>query len=210
LREILQTALRRPEQLALHVVGDAETDRLIDTMEALAAPSVWKNMRIRIEHGDGIRADTLAKVAGLGAVVVINPTHFPPPGAPRTAADPHSMVLSLSAAGVPLAIGSDAGADEANPFFNIMLASSYAASPGEALSREQALLAYTAGGAYAERQERIKGRIMQGMAADLTILSQDILTVPLRALPSTTSVLTVVDGEIVFEALAPDGAAPRQ
>jgi len=50
LREILQIALRRSEQLALHVVGDAETDRLIATMEALAAPSVWKDMRIRIEH----------------------------------------------------------------------------------------------------------------------------------------------------------------
>jgi predicted amidohydrolase YtcJ len=36
LRELLQTALRRPEQLALHVVGDGETDRLLNAMEALA------------------------------------------------------------------------------------------------------------------------------------------------------------------------------
>ena len=40
LREILQTALGRPEQLALHVVGDAETDRLVAAMESLAAPTV--------------------------------------------------------------------------------------------------------------------------------------------------------------------------
>ncbi|MBS0513778.1 MAG: hypothetical protein JSR42_21710 [Proteobacteria bacterium] len=37
------------------------------------------------------------------------------------------------------------------------------------------------------------------MAADLALLSQDILTVPAQALPATRSVLTVVDGEIVFE-----------
>ena len=81
-----------------------------------------------------------------------------------------------------------------------MLASTYAASPGEALSREQALLAYTAGAAYAERQERSKGRVMPGMAADLAVLSQDILKVPTALLPGTTSFLTLVDGEIVFEA----------
>jgi predicted amidohydrolase YtcJ len=39
--------------------------------------------------------------------------------------------------------------------------------PGEALTREETLTAYTAGGAYAEGQERRKGRIAPGLAADL-------------------------------------------
>jgi predicted amidohydrolase YtcJ len=199
LREILQTALRRPEQLALHVVGDAETDRVFAMMESLAAAQVWQKMRVRIEHGDGIRADTLAKAARLGVVVIQNPTHFPPPWVPRRPDNPYSMLGSLLASGVPLALGSDAGGDQVNPFLNIMLASTYAASPGEALSREQALLAYTAGAAHAERQERSKGRIMPGMAADMAVLSQDVLTVPAPVLPATRSVLTLVDGEIVFE-----------
>jgi len=103
------------------------------------------------------------------------------------------------AAGVPLALGSDAGPDEANPFLNIMMATTYRSSPGEALTREQALVAYTAGGAYAERQERFKGRIAIGMAADLAVLSQDILQVPAHALPATRSLLTLVDGQIAFE-----------
>ena len=36
-----------------------------------------------------------------------------------------------------------------------------------------------------------------GMAADLAVLSQDILSVPLDALPATRSLLTLVDGEQV-------------
>lgn len=197
LREILATALRRPEQLALHVVGDAETDRLFMMMESLGAPEVWRGKRVRVEHGDGIRRDTLAQALRLGVVVTQNPLHQGPPipNAPPS----QSMLKSLLSAGVPLALGSDAGPDEANPFLNIMMASTYRSSPGEALTREQALLAYTAGGAFAERQERFKGRIMTGMAADLAVLSQDILLVPVQSLPGTRSLLTLVDGDVAFE-----------
>ena len=189
LRDILATALRRPEQLALHVVGDAETDRLFTTMESLGPPEAWRAKRVRVEHGDGIRRDTLAQAVRLGVVVTQNPLHQGPPipNAPPSL----SMLRSLLSAGVPLALGSDAGPDEANPFLNIMMASTYRSSPGEALTREQALLAYTAGGAFAERQERYKGRIMTGMAADLAVLSQDVLLVPAQSLPATKSLLTL-------------------
>ena len=49
----------------------------------------------------------------------------PPASAPRRSSDPYSMLRSLPASGVPLALGSDSvvGGNEANPFLNIMLAS---------------------------------------------------------------------------------------
>jgi predicted amidohydrolase YtcJ len=37
------------------------------------------------------------------------------------------------------------------------------------------------------------------LAADLAVLSQDVLTVPARQLPATTSLLTLVDAEIILE-----------
>lgn len=83
-------------------------------------------------------------------------------------------VRSLLAAGVRLALGSDG---PRNPFLNIMFATTYPTNPDEALTREQAVTAYTRGSAYAEFAEREKGRLAPGMFADLAVLSQDIFTV---------------------------------
>jgi hypothetical protein len=64
-------------------------------------------------------------------------------------------------------------------------------------TREQAVTMYTRGSAYAEFAERAKGTLAPGTLVDLAVLSQDIFTVPPPALPSTTSVLTMVGGKIV-------------
>jgi predicted amidohydrolase YtcJ len=199
LREILQLALARPTQLALHVVGDAETDRLLNVMEQLAPASVWRTKRVRIEHGDGIGRDVFERVARLGIVVIQNPTHLAIPPVAGRKMHEHDMVLkSLESAGIPLALGSDGGPSEQNPFLNLMLAALVPNEPAEALTREQAVTAYTAGGAYAEGEERRKGRLAPGFAADMAVLSQDVLTIPTQQLPATTSLLTIVDGEVIF------------
>jgi predicted amidohydrolase YtcJ len=200
LREILQLALARPTQLALHVVGDAETDRVLKMMEQLAPVATWRAKRVRIEHGDGIGRDVFEKAAQLGLVVIQNPTHLAiPPIAGKKMLDHEIVLKSFVNAGIPLALGSDGGVAEQNPFLNLMLAILVPSDPSEALTREQALAAYTAGGAYAEVQDQRKGRLAPGFTADLAVLSQDVLTVPTSRLPATTSLLTIVDGEVIFE-----------
>jgi len=109
------------------------------------------------------------------------------------------LLKSFISAGVPLALGSDGGPKEQNPFLNLLLATLHQGEPTEALSREAALIAYAAGGAYAEGQDQRKGRIAPGLAADLAVLSQDVLTIPMSQLPATASLLTLVDGEVIFE-----------
>ncbi|HSV80756.1 MAG TPA: amidohydrolase family protein [Ramlibacter sp.] len=197
LREILRRALERPEQLMLHVVGDAETDRLLRTMRELAPDATWTAKRVRIEHGDGLRPDTVEAARRLGVVVTQNPTHLAPADTPAVQ-QTRTPLASLLRAGLPLALGSDAAGAESNPWFSMMLALRNGA-PGEQLTREQALFACTAGGAHAERQEARRGRIAVGYAADLAVLSQDVLAVPIADLPATRSLLTLVDGDVVFE-----------
>ena len=60
------------------------------------------------------------------------------------------------------------------------------------------MIAYTKTNAYAEFTEKEKGTLMPGMLADLVVLSQDIFTVPAEQLPATRSVLTLLDGKIVY------------
>jgi predicted amidohydrolase YtcJ len=69
----------------------------------------------------------------------------------------------------------------------------------EAITREEAVDAYTRGSAFAEFAENEKGTIAAGKLADLAVLSQDIFRVPAEALPDTKSVVTIVDGKIAYD-----------
>jgi predicted amidohydrolase YtcJ len=113
-------------------------------------------------------------------------------------------------AGIPLAIGSDGPLD---PFLNLQLAVTHPDNPREALTREQAVIAYTRGGAYAGHAERATGTLAPGMLADVAVLSQDIFTVPAVALTRTTSVLTIVGGRLAYDAgvlAIPSAPAPHR
>ena len=169
-------------------------------MTAAGSPLRWQSRRVRIEHGDLLTQELLERAKNLGVVLVQNPAHLSIRdldvrfGAARMARA--QLMKSVLAAGVPLAIGSDG---PLNPGLNLMLATMHPNNPKEALSREEAVSAYTAGSAYAESAEHEKGTIAPKMLADVAILSQDIFTVPPDALPATTAVMTIAGGKVVHE-----------
>lgn len=194
---------RHREQLLFHLVGDAAIGKLLDTMEALGPAAHWRSRRVRIEHGDLVLPADVPRLRALGIIVVQNPTHLSLPDLPQrltperlAEAQPFRSFLD---AGVPLALGTDGIGGTISPFLDIFLATFHPARPGEALSRQQAVIAYTAGSAYAEFAEHQKGRLAPGQLADLAVLSEDIFTVPPPVLLGTRSVLTMVDGQIVWD-----------
>jgi Amidohydrolase family len=71
--------------------------------------------------------------------------------------------------------------------------------PAQALTREQLVTAHTGGSAYAEFADGEKSTLTQGLLADLAVLSQDIFTVPVPALPATHSVLTLLGARAVHD-----------
>ena len=68
------------------------------------------------------------------------------------------------------------------------------------LDRLEALRLYTHGSAWMSREDDVKGRIAPGQYADFAILSADYLRVPADEIRNIVSVLTAVDGRIVYAA----------
>ncbi|WP_435625735.1 amidohydrolase [Flagellimonas sp.] len=74
------------------------------------------------------------------------------------------------------------------------------ASEENQLTREEALHLYTKGSAWVSNEETVKGTLEDGMFADFAILSDDYFTIPEKQINDLTSVLTVVDGDVVYGA----------
>jgi hypothetical protein len=70
-------------------------------------------------------------------------------------------------------------------------------APGERLTRAQALRALTVGGAWVTFAERERGTLAPGRLADLAVLDDDPLALPLEEMASLTCRLTMVGGRVV-------------
>jgi hypothetical protein len=190
-------------QMLFHSVGDGAIHAVLDAMDDTGTRASWRPRRTRIEHGDLLFPADFARVHDLGVVIVQNATHlaltpvFAQRFTPAVFADLEPL-RSLLDSDIPLALGTDGIGAVNNPFVDLMLATIHPTHPSEALTMEQAVRAYTRGSAYAELEESRKGTLAPGQLADLAVLSQDIFHAPPPAIPATQSVLTMVNGVIVW------------
>jgi hypothetical protein len=195
----------RTHQLLFHSVGDGAIDEVLDAMEATGGAAVWNGRRTRIEHGDLLFSPNFDRMRDLGAVIVQNPRHLALTGLFAQRFTPAVFgelepLRTLLDRDIPLALGTDGIGGVLDPWVDVFLAALHPTHPSEALSVEQAVIAYTRGSAYAEFEEHRKGTLAPGKYADLAVLSQDPFTVPVFAVPATTSVLTIVGGRVVWDA----------
>jgi hypothetical protein len=112
-------------------------------------------------------------------------------------------------AGVRLALGSDFPVEDPNPLLGL-----YAAvttqdlaghppggyRPSEKLTIWEALRGFTSDAAYAASMEREVGRLAPGYRADIVVFDRDLTAVPPAEIPKARCVLTMVDGEVAWEA----------
>lgn len=114
---------------------------------------------------------------------------------------------SLLLAGAKMAGGSDFPVEHPNPFFGLHAAVTRQGQDGEPpggwlpeqkISREEALLLFTEGAAYAAHQEDVLGRLAPGYYADFILVEQDYFTMPEKDIWNTTVLETWVAGKQVY------------
>lgn len=186
IKNILQEAIDSNIQHMLHVVGDSTLSLILPLIKEAGSPETWRKKRLRFEHSipAGLSDEQIQDIKELGIVLMPTPQYV---GA--------SPVASLLKNQIPIGIAPDG---LINPFVHIMLISSLHEVPAENISREEAVIAYTLGNAFAEFAEMEKGTLTKGKLADLAVLTHDIFTIPVEELPEVRSVLTMVDGKIVY------------
>jgi hypothetical protein len=79
---------------------------------------------------------------------------------------------------------------------------------GRRLDRIEALRLYTHGSAWFSGDQDHKGRLFEGAFADLAVLSHDYLAVPEEQIKHITSLLTIVNGKVVYADREFSGLAP--
>jgi hypothetical protein len=195
-------------RVAAHAIGDRAIDLALDAFETAAAKYQAKDPRHRIEHFAASRPDQVIRAAERGVVAVPQGRFSTELGDAMMAAvgpQRHSWLYrlgSLLAAGMVLPGSSDRPVAAGAPLLGIhdmvnrRAASGAPFNPGEAITVEQALRAYTYGSAYASRAEHLKGTIEPGKLADFVVLSEDPTAVSPDRIAGLQVLATVVGGEV--------------
>jgi predicted amidohydrolase YtcJ len=110
--------------------------------------------------------------------------------------------------GVHVSLGTDCPVEPFDPLANIYYAvtrkfikngKDCVFYPDQRLTAEEAVYRYTAEGAYASREEGIKGTLTAGKFADMAVLSDNIFEIEPEKINDVNVVMTVLNGEIVYE-----------
>ena len=176
-------------------------------------PNVAKGHRDRIEHAQVVDPADIARFQKLGVIASMQPNHLLTDMnwaedrlGPKRAAYSYAWKAYLDA-GVVLAFGTDYPVEPVTPFRGLYAAVTRANEastktyfPENKLTRAQALYAYTQGSAYAEFDEKHKGKLAPGFDADYIVLDRNLLTVAASEILKTEVLETVVAGKTVYKA----------
>ncbi len=167
----------------------------------------------RIEHVQHSHPQDLRRVGELGLVASVQPMHLVDDmGLVERAVGERARwayaFRTLQEGGAVLALGSDCPVADPNPFRGIHAAVTRQQPGGvpaggwfgeERLTVAEAVAGYTLGPAYASGQRHKLGSLSPGKLADLVVLDRDIFAVPPEEIGATEVVMTVFDGEAVYE-----------
>ncbi len=205
LNSIVESASRHGFQVAIHAIGDRAIAMALTAIEnaRLAVPQSDK-LRHRIEHASVLNPDLIKRIKRAKVIASVQP-HFIPsdPWVPARVGRERAKLVyalkSLMKSGAVVVGGSDCPVEPIDPLEGISAAVTSATEDyGERIDTQHALEMFTRNAAYATHEEKLKGTIHEGKAADLVVLDHDPLHVPPKEIRKIRVLATVVGGRIAY------------
>jgi predicted amidohydrolase YtcJ len=210
-RRIATEVARAGLPLHVHANLTATIGAFLDQIELIDKEIPIRNLRWVLAHVNQISAADLARMKKLGVSAAVHPWAVINGGINRTvfgrAAQDMAPLRTLQQSGVVWGLGSDGSrANQILPFQTLswavtgrMVGGRVVLNEAQRLNRQEALVAHTRQNAYLVFQEKNLGSIERGKFADLVVLDRDYLTVPEDQIKHIVSVMTIVNGRLVYE-----------
>ncbi len=193
-----------------------EARDMVDSCGRLPRPPLPSRLRFRIEHAQVVSPGAFQRFHDLGIIASMQPSHLLTDMAwaeqrvgPERIKRAYAWRSFLDH-GVIVAFGTDYPVESISPFRGLYSAitrqneaGTQTFNPGERLTINEAIYAYTQASAFAEFREHIKGRLEPGYLADIVVLDRDITKASPRDLLATKVLRTVVGGVTRFDAATP-------
>ena len=220
--EDLTKLVRHGIPFRMHISYDENISPFLDALESIDRKTPLDGLRWSIEHAETISPENIARVQKLGGGIALDTKmalhgdgFVKTYGAEKAWYTPRLRELVDS--GIPLAMTTDAfRASTFNPWIGISwmttgksVSGSQILADDNRLTRAEALALFTVGPAWFVQQENEMGKIAPGQLADFALLNKDYFNVPEEEIKTISSVLTVVDGRVVYGAQDYAELAPR-
>jgi predicted amidohydrolase YtcJ len=209
-------------QIGFHAIGDKGVQMALDAFAVaekaareahVRAPNGGDDFRLRIEHAQVTTPQQIARFKELKVIASMQPSHLlndirwaQDRLGPQRAATSYAWLAFLNK-GVTLAFGTDYPVEQVSPFRGLYAAVTRSSEngkqqyfPEQRLTMDQAITAYTMGSAFAEYEEKEKGKLVPGMLADFVVLDRDLTASSPEKLLGAKVLRTVVGGKTVYEA----------
>src|SRR5580704_2699566 len=208
-------------QLGFHAIGDKGIQMALDAFaqaekaareQKVKAPNGGDDLRLRVEHAQVTTPAQIARFKELKVIASMQPSHVLTDMrwaqdrlGPKRAATSYAWAAFLNK-GVTLAFGTDDPVEPVSPFRGLYAAVTRKSEngkqeyfPEQKLTMDQAIAAYTTGSAFAEFEEKEKGKLVAGMLADFVVLDRDVTASAAEKVLGTRVLRTVVGGKTVYE-----------
>ncbi|WP_274629060.1 amidohydrolase [Arvimicrobium flavum] len=203
----------RGYQMVCHAIGDGAIEQLITAYEKALAANPDPDRRHRIEHcgfstpqqHERMKAAGILPAPQMAFIHDFGDSYISVLGEAR--GKPSYPIGTWARLGLKPSTGSDSPVCSPDPFPNLHAMITRQTGKGtvmeasEKLSREEALQAYTEYGAWSQKAEAVKGRLVPGQWADIAVFDNDLLEAPTDTILSgTRCLLTLLAGRVVHDA----------